>query len=238
MSVVLSGQPEIPPESCILRPQDTSERSASTYDDSQLSFALRTENTLQREMLDHCSFVYGKTFFKYDDYAYLRLSAPLTIALLGKKLSIKEWDATVDCPGYDGIDKAIIRFFQSIYQSVFDDTASPPQRQQWLRMIETFDYRFFSQGIAPAVYSEGVINSIKDEKVHITWDNGDRNICGTCLSTGFSNGRFIAGDRIGAFVKWNAYGVLSAIYDIRRLVKNDAANPSIEDIPKFVATNA
>ena len=77
---------------------------------------------------------YGKTIFHYDDNVYLVLRFPLKIRQVGKYHEILQWNTRLETT-YEELDKAIIRYFQDLYEKARNGNMSSCEVPKWLEEL-------------------------------------------------------------------------------------------------------
>ena len=158
---------------------------------------------------------YSKLAFRYDDNIYLEMREPLMIRMQHGKVAIRQWNVELPCAG--ALDKAVIRYFQTLYEKAKNNRLDADDFEKWLAVLGTIEYEKFSRDVASALYEEFDVRSITNEHVVLIRQDGHRDMMG--LSTVFRNGRIEPGDKIGGWVKRDHDGNIVAMRDIRHLAE-------------------
>lgn len=165
---------------------------------------------------------YTKTSFCYDQYSYINFHEPFQLKFSNGNVTLCPWGISFPCQDIGMFDKALVGFLQDLMEKALADALSKQEKADWMAMLKLFDYKQFRQDYSPAVYEEFQIKSIdeKGRKVVLIRQDGKRSTCPLTISPCFSNGRFKAGDSMGAMVKRNH---LDVIVDIsgERIIRDE-----------------
>ena len=159
---------------------------------------------------------YSKMAFRYDDDIYLEMREPLMICQKQGKVAVRQWNVELPCT-MESLDKAVIRYFQTLYEKAKNNKLEPDDMEKWLAVLGTIEYETFSRDIASALYEEFEVRSITNGHVVLIRQDGHRDIMSP--STVFRNGRIESGDKIGGWVKRDHDGNIVRMYDIRHLTE-------------------
>ena len=156
---------------------------------------------------------YSKMVFRYDDDIYLEMREPLMICQRQGIVAIKQWNVELPCT--ESLDKAIIRYFQTLYEKAKNDRLEADDLEKWLAVLGTIEYEKFSRDISSALYEEFDVRSITNEHVVLIRQDGHRDMMSPSIV--FRNGRIEPGDKIGGWVKRDHDGNIVRMRDIRHL---------------------
>ena len=165
---------------------------------------------------------FGKTVFRFDDNAHIRLRSRLVLKQTSdmKAMVVTNWNnAEIPFEGFSekSIEAELLRFFRRMYAKSSSGTLSEQEKKTWFKMLETFDYASFSQEMAPPMYELGEIIALNSDYVTIVWTDKKRQPIPVGKSARFQDGTLRKGDRIGAMVKRGVRDEIISIEEIALL---------------------
>ena len=165
---------------------------------------------------------FGKTVFRFDDNAHIRLRSRLVLKQTPdmKALVVTNWNnAEIPFKGFSEkrIEAELLRFFRRMYAKSSSGTLSEQEKKTWFKMLKSFDYASFSQEMAPPMYELGEIAALNSDYVTIVWTDKKRQSIPVEKSVRFQNGTLRKGDRIGAMVKRGVGDEIISIEEIALL---------------------